>query len=120
MIVSYNYFTQSTDTSETDNSLVANIKKQLKKVEFGILPMSYVCWLVYVLLLVWKTQVIIGPLESPDLQNSSFAGSCVDQNNTFVCRFVEYFGGPFKIQKAAIQVHEFFKLKTVHFSTQLL
>lgn len=103
MIVSYNYFTHSADTSETDNSFVSIVAKQLKKVDFGILPMSYVCWLVYVFILVWKTHIIVGPLENTDLPNSTITTFC-DGKNTTTCNFIESVGG--KFQKTVLQVRK--------------
>lgn len=106
MVVSYQYFTQSADTSETDSSLVTIVKKQLKKVDFGILPMSYVCWLIYVFILVWKTHIVVGPLDNPELLNSTVIDSCNGQNAT--CQNIEFNGA--KWQKAVLQVCNFWLL----------
>lgn len=60
MIVSFNYFNHRINDSENKERKIKEVGKRFLKFDLGVLPFSYLSWLIYVSILIGKLSVIFG------------------------------------------------------------
>lgn len=85
--ISYNYFIRSHDESQTRLRKITNMEKRFPKSIYGVLPLSYVSWLIYVAILITKLSIIFGTDIARNLNNDKHLFSAQILQVKFVINF---------------------------------